>query len=60
MYNRLTDYMPVDYQPPKFHFVIRIDGYEDIGPYKSAMAALSVARKTYSHHRYQIVQINEG
>ena len=60
MYNRLTDYKPVNYQPPKFHFVIRIAGYEDIGPFKSAMLALSTARQTYSHLRYRIVQINEG
>jgi hypothetical protein len=60
MYDRLTDYKPVGYQPPRFHFVIRIAGMDDIGPFKSAMLALSTARKTYSNHRYQIVQINEG
>jgi hypothetical protein len=59
MYNRLSDYMPVGYQHPKFHFVIRIEGREDIGPFKSALLALSTARKTYSHQRYLIVQINE-
>lgn len=58
-YDRLTDYFPVNRHVAKFHFVIRIDG-KDYGPFKSAMAALSHARKNHRNERYQIVQINEG
>jgi hypothetical protein len=62
MYDRLTDYWPVDRQHAKFHFVIRIKkllGHEEIGPFKSSLAALTHARKNYSSSKYQIVQINK-
>jgi len=64
MYDRLTDYFPVDRQYPKFYFTIRLKklvGHKDIGTFKSAMAALDFAKKHYtSSTKYQVVQVNEA
>ena len=62
MYDRLTDYFPVDRQHAKFYFTIRLSkllGHKDIGRFNTFGDAFVHARKTYTSSQFQIVQINE-